>query len=286
MSFVERQIDVTIKYYKTGETLKLAGHRVLLEMAAMAGINSGRASMRIYGLPLSVIREFIAVGPVAYQGISKNSILIEAGNAGETLHTVFTGNIQFAWADFSNPPDVSLVIDASVMIKAALTPALPVSWKGSVSVATIMQTFAAAGGWAFLNQGVNVMLQNPAFNGSLQDQIESCARQAGIRYTINPSGVLVIYPKTGTKATADAVMPIISPQAGMVGYPMFTRQGINVRSIFLPGMHYGSPFALDGSQFPEANRIWQAHTVAHTLESQMPNGAWFTDLEGFTSEQS
>ncbi len=284
MSFAERQIDVTIKYYKTGETMKLSGHRILMHMVAMAGINSGQVSMRIYGLPLHVIREFIAIGPVADQGISKNSLLIEAGNAGETLHTVFSGNIRLSWADFSNPPDVSLVIDASVMIKAALTPALPVSWKGSVSVVTIMQTFAAAGGWAFSNQGVNVMLQNPAFNGSLQDQMESCAQQAGISYTVNQNGVLVIYPKGNPPAPANQVMPIISPQAGMVGYPMFTQGGVNVRSIFLPGVHSGSSFAIQGSQFPEANRVWHAHTVAHTLESQVPNGAWFTDLQGFTSE--
>ena len=284
MSFVERQIDVTIKYYKTGETLKLTGHRILLQMTAIAGINSGMVSMRIYGLPLTVIREFIAIGPVAQQAIGKNSLLVEAGNVGEPLHTVFAGNIFSSWADFSNPPDVNLVIDASVMIQAALTPALPVSWKGPVNVATIMQTFATAGGWAFSNQGANVMLQNPAFNGSLQDQMESCAQQAGIQYVINPSGVLVIFPKGVGMASANEVMPIISPSAGMVGYPMFTQQGVSVRSIYLPGMHNGSPFAIQGSQFPEANRIWNASSATHTLESQVPNGMWFTDLIGFTSE--
>ena len=284
MSFVERQIDVTIKYYKTGETMKLSGYRVLLEMVAIAGIHSGQVAMRIFGLPLHVIREFIAISPIAAQGISKNSILIEAGNAGETLHTVFSGAIMHSWADFSNPPDVSLVIDASVMIQAALTPAPPVSWKGPISAATVMQTFAAAQGWAFSNLGVNVMLQNPVFNGSLQDQMESCSQQAGISYTVNPNGVLIIYPKGKPPSQPNEVMPIISPSAWMVGYPMLTNNGVNVRSIFLPGVHNGSAFAIEGSQFPEANRIWHAHTVAHTLESQVPNGAWFTDLQGFASE--
>lgn len=286
MSFVERQIDVTLQYYKTGATMKLTGHRVLLSLVDYPSEAGGMLSMRIYGLPLSVINEFLAIGAVNQgAGITKNKILVEAGNAGSPLTRIFSGAIFNSWGDFSNPPGVNLVIDASVQVEAALTPAIPQSWKGSVSAATIMQTLAAAAGWAFDNNGVNITLNNPAFKGSLQEQMVSCAKQGGFEYTVTPSHVLVIYPK-GAQTSSANEMPILTPESGMVGYPMFSQTGIYVRHTFLPGITLGSPFAIAGSQLLAANRKWSAQSIIHTLESQTPNGAWFSELEGFYNEQS
>lgn len=284
MSFAEREIDVTLQYYQSTNVLKLTGYRVLLTYVDVGGISSGNLSMRIYGLPLSVINEFLAIGAVASKGITRNKILVQAGNKGEPLATVFNGAIFNSWGDFSAPPNVNLLIAGSVQAESALSVANANSWKGSVSAATVMGALAAQAGYAFENNGVTVMLQNPVFDGSLRDQIASCAKQAGIHYTVSESGVLVIYPAGPQQTNPNqGGIPILTPESGLIGYPMFSNQGISVRSIFLPGMRFGMPFIIRGSQIPMANRTWYSQTVVHTLESQAPNGPWFSELEGFSN---
>ncbi len=284
MSFVERQIDVTMQYYGSTNTLKLSGYRVALNYVDVGGVSAGRLSMRIFGVPLAFINEFLAMGPVASKAIGLNKILVQAGNKGEALHTVFSGNIFHAWGDFSQQPNVNLVIDGAVNAQSALTPVVPSAWRGSVPVATIMQAFAATAGYAFQNMGVTAVLQNPSFDGSLLDQMHKCEEAGGFKWTITPAGTLVIFPPNVSLAQANAQgIPILSPQTGLVGYPAITNQGIAVRSIFLPGAHFGSFFTVQGSQIPMANGTWNAFSLEHTLESQTPNGAWFTDMQGYTS---
>jgi len=280
MSFVERQIDLTIEYYKTGKTMTLKGHRVQLALVAMPSDAGGQLSMRVFGLPLSAINELLAISNVANQAIGRNILHVDAGDAGKPLSRIFTGAILHSWGDFTQQPDVNLVIEASVQANAGLTVVQPFSYKGSIPVATVMQGFAKQGGWAFLNNGVTGTLLNPVFTGSLRDQIRSCAAAVAIRYVVTPGSTLVIYPKNGTATTSDS-MPVLTPEAGLVGYPAFTQQGITARSIFLPDMYPSSPFQIQGSQIPMANRVWFTHVATHLLDSQTPGGSWFTDLEAY-----
>jgi hypothetical protein len=282
MSFVERQIDLTIEYYKTGKTMALKGHRVQLSLLAMPSEAGGKLSMRVYGLPLSAINELLAISNVANAAIGRNILHVDAGDAGKPLSRIFTGGILHSWGDFTQQPDVNLVIEASVQADAGLTVVQPFSYKGSIPVATVMQGFAKQEGWAFLNNGVTGMMRNPVFNGGLKDQYASCAQHAGIGCVV-VAGTMVIYPKGApVNSVGSDTMPILSPKSGMVGYPAVTNQGINLRAIFLPGMYPSSPFEIRDSQIPTANRVWFASKVTHLLDSQTPGGSWFTDLESFT----
>ena len=281
MTFETREIEVSIQYYKTKEVMKFSGLRVQLNLFAMASEAGGQLAMRIFGLPLGIINELLAISDVASHAITKNLLQVDVGSQGSQLTRIFSGAIMHSWGDFTNQPDVNLVINASVQGAAGLTVLAPYSYKGSVPAATVMQYFAKQAGWAFKNNGVTTVLNNPAFKGSLRDQYFSCARQGNFRVVIL-GGTMFIYPKgkTGTPSGSN-LMPIISPSDGMVGYPTFTQKGINVRSIFLPDMYPSTPFQIQGSEVAAANRTWFTHTAIHTLESQTPNGAWFTDLEAY-----
>lgn len=285
MSFGEREIRVTIEYYKTKQVMTFSGLQVQLSLEAMPSEAGGSLAIRIFGLKLNVINELLAISNVAASAISKNLLNVEVGLSGSPLSRIFSGAIMHAWGDFSSQPDVSLVINASVQGIAGLTASQPYSYKGSVPAATVMQYFATQAGWAFKNNGVTTILNNPAFKGSLRDQYHSCAKQGNFHVVIE-DGTMIIYPKGLTvDALGSTSMPILKPNAGLVGYPTFTQQGITVRSIFLPGMYPSSPFQVQDSQISAANRTWLTSKVIHLLESQTPGGAWFTELEAYANVQ-
>ncbi len=281
MSFVERAIDVTITYPPTGMVTNqtvLTGHRVQTQITIFGGATSASAMVRIYGLPLATINALTVTGAVNPTAIGQNGMTLSAGDLGGKLAVIFKGGILYAWGDFQNAPDVSLNIFSTATALDALKPAVPNSFAGAVPVANLMQKFAQAMGYAFQNNGVTGVLRNPYFAGTLLNQAQKCAQQAGIQLDIS-NGVFAILPKG---ASRQVTAPVLSPGGGLGGYPAFTQNRLDVTSIFLPEMRIGYPFIVRGSQIVAANREWAAYHVSHDLESQTPRGSWFTHLTGFT----
>ncbi len=285
----QRRIDVTItlgdgQFGETlGDTVTLTGLRVSTVINSVGGEAQGQCSARIFGLPLSVMNQLTRIGPVGYQIAAKNTILIAAGDEGSALTNVFQGAIFQAYGEMNQSPSVALNVLAFSSTVAALKPAGASSYIGSVSVATIMQDLANQAGLQFENSGVTGSLNNPYLTGSVLDQIRAVAQQARIFHTID-KGVLSIWSYNGYR-TVNVDEISLSPQSGMVGYPQFNEHFLQVRSVFSPNAALGQKLTLSNSLVTSANRTWNVNGVIHSLESQMPNGAWFTDFTGFQFEQ-
>lgn len=279
MSYVRRAINVTItlgtgQFGDTlGNTVTLTGLRVLASIAAAGGDAQGQLQLRIYGLPISMINQLTTIGPIATQIRSKNTVLVAAGDVGSALTTVFEGTIDTAYGDFQGAPDVALNINALSALAAAVKPVGANSWKGSVDVAVIMETLADTMGFVFENNGVTAQLSNPYFPGTALAQVKACAKAANIRYSTD-LGTLAIWPKNGFR---EGDIPIISKETGMVGYPLFSSNGMSVHSIFIPNIKGGSKVTVQ-STLSVANGTWIVGNVVHNLESERPGGAWFTQL--------
>lgn len=279
-----KRIDVTITQAEgrfgeeLGDTVTLTGHRVHAYINAAGGEAQGLCQCIIYGLPLSTINQLTTIGPTHYQIANKNTIQIAAGNEDETLHTVFIGTILEAKGTFNQAPDIGLSITALSGLDALAKPVGATSFKGPANVSEIMAGFAKDAGYSFKDGGVNITLSNPYFYGTTLDKIRKCARDAGIRYSIEKN-VLSIWP-VGGHAEVDPLT--LSPGSGLVGYPELSSQGIAIRSIFLPTAELGARMIIKGSEIPMANGAWTMYTVTHSLESETPNGQWFTDIEAAT----
>lgn len=277
MSLVQRRIDVTItlgtgEFGETlGDTITLTNHRVVANMAAVGGDAQGQLELRLYGLPLETINRLTTIGPVKTEIRGKNSISVSAGNDGEALTKLFEGSIDQAWADFAAAPEVALNITAYSALVAAVKPVAASSYKGAADVGGIMADLAKLAGFTFENNGVSVKLNNPYFPGTALDQIKACAKAADISYTID-RGVLAIWPKDNARG---GDVPLLSPERGLVGYPTFSSNGLGIQSMFLPGAKMGGQIDIESSMNVAAGR-WNIFSVVHNLESQKPNGAWFT----------
>lgn len=281
--YAKRKIDLTI-HLGTGDfgeggfdTVTLQGLRVSAQItkSGMPGYNT--ADVRIYGMQLELMNRLSTLGTQSNILTRNNTISISPGDDGVQPSLAFIGTIQNAWTDFRGAPDVLFNILAQTGLIDKMKPVPPTSYAGAADVVTIMSGLAVAMGYAFENSGVaGIILSNPYFPGTAMEQAEACARAADIGFSPD-KGTLAIWPKN---AARKGVIPLISPATGMVGHPSYTGSGISVRSAYNPSVLFGGQIQVDSSIAP-ARGTWIVNQLAHDLESEMPGGAWFTDIGGY-----
>jgi hypothetical protein len=278
-SFAKRLIEVTISigegsFGESGfNTVTLSGLRVVASVTKFGGAAMGQAHLRIYGMPLSMMNQLSTLGMLVV-ATRRNNVAISAGSQGSGMSLVFQGTVVDAWADFSGAPDVSFQIAVAAGLFEAVKPVPASSYKGTADVATIMASLAEQMGFAFENNGVNVKLSNPYFPGSARQQVVRCATAANINFSTDDNK-LAIWPKGQSRG---GLIPLISPQTGMVGYPTFNANGLIVTTLFNPGITHGGQIKVQSSLTP-ANGTWIVNNLSHDLASEMPDGPWFTRME-------
>lgn len=278
MTLSRKRIDVTIslgtgQFGDTGaNTVTITGARVHAGIQVFGGEAMPQLQLRIFGQPLERMNQLTTIGPINSAIMFNNSVLVAAGDD-SSMQTVYSGTIWEAWAEFQGVPEVPLNIVGLGGLAASLKPVGALSYNGAADVATIMQTLADTMGLAFENNGVSVQLSNPYFPGTALAQVRACARAADIYYAID-RGTLAIWPKNGARQ-GDAVL--ISPETGMVGYPSFASNGLTLTTLFNPAIKPGGVVQVDSS-LQVARGQWTVLQVQHSLQSETPNGQWFTQI--------
>lgn len=283
MAFVQRKITLTFvlgtgTFGSTGSnTVTVSGLRVSASIVNAGGASMGQAMVRIFGLPLSLMNQLAQVLRTSDGSIQTrfNQLQIEAGDDVSGMSIIFQGQITLAPIDMNSYPDSSLVVTAHAGYFEAVKSANPISFPGSADAAVILQNLATQSEYAFENNGVSVMLATPYFHGSPRQQMEQCAQAANINWVID-NGTLAIWPKNGARGGA---APLISADTGMYGYPTNWNLGVAVKTVFNPQLRIGGICQVQ-SILPFANGQFTMFDVSHELESEMPNGQWFTEFHG------
>lgn len=276
--YAKRKIDVVIslgegKFGDTkGPDVVLNGLRISASIVVYNGDAKGQMQARIFGLPLDMINQLTRIGPINNQH-RMNIITLSAGEEGGAMSTVYEGTIDSAFGDFNGSPEVVLNVVALAGSFEDLKPVQPSSYQGSVDAANVMSDLSKLMGFTFENNGVSVILTDRTFNGTAMTQVRECAHAARINYTVD-RGKLAIWPASGYRLGT----PIkVSPDTGMVGYPSFSSNGIIVTTLFNPDIQQGGRIDVS-SDLPVACGVWNVFSVAHVLESETPNGQWFTQV--------
>lgn len=282
MTFVRRKIDVTITLGTgkfgdvAGDTITLSGHRVIAEIVSAGGAMQGQLQLKIYGLPLSTINQLTTIGATMTAVRIKNKVQVAAGDEGSALSLIYEGVIDQAWGEFQSAPDVCFSLTALSALDAAMKPVGASSFNDpAADVATIMAGFAADAGYGFENHGVAVKLSYPYFPGTTYEKIKACAKAAGISFVVEHS-TLAIWPNGGVRTGQSA---IVSPGTGMIGYPVFSSNGVGITTLFNPTARLGGQVEVESS-IKVARGIWNIVSVQHSLESERPGGGWFTYIGG------
>ena len=302
-SLADREITVTFNLTSGAfgpggqDTVTLSGLRVGAQIEVVGDLSASTANVRIEGMPLSLMNQLsVAQLPGDLYQSTANTIAIAAGDAtqGGTFPTIFRGNIYEAYVDFAGAPEVAFQVTAVSAGYAAVQPITPTSFQGSASVATILSTIAAKAGLAFSNNGVTAVLQNPYVSGTAHDQIYQVCQATRTAHLIM-GAELAIWPEGSGKTT---LIPQISAETGLIGYPAYNAAGVAFTTVFDPRLTFYQVVELQSAYLPAAwtnqsgtlqpnapsNGQWVVVKVQHDLQSQMPDGPWFTHVVAGTQK--
>lgn len=288
MAFVQRTIELAITLESgtfagsAADTLTLKDLRMSTKVVKAGGATKGSLVASVYGMTLSQMNQLSTLG-TKLQVVPKNTLVMTAGDAKGGMFTVFSGNITEAYSDMAEPPDNGFHMSGFIGAAEAVAPAKPTSFKGAADINTIMQALAKQMNLVFeTNVPQGNVLSNQYLSGSGWNQMRKAAMAAGVSATID-DGVLAVWPKNGSRKTATPVD--VSPTTGMIGYPAYTQEGIQVNSVYNPLVKKGGLVKVTSSLKPACG-TWVVLTLDHTLECQLPQGKWMSTMRCYNPNQS
>lgn len=204
-------------------------------------------------------------------------ITLEASPDGKAWTQVFNGTFIDCSPDYRSVPYACLRAHAVTGNAFQLAIAPATSYRGSTPIASVAQYLAQQMGFAFENNGVTGNIASPYYPGTYMDQFQQLAQHANFDFYFDGNATLAICPANFPRQ--NRTMPIFTPSSGLVGYPSVQRFGIHCDTLFTPALTVGGLLQISGSIVPSANGTWLPYSATHTLESLMPDGAWFSSLD-------
>jgi hypothetical protein len=258
-------------------TLELSDLRISAKVQAVARLAT-QADIRIYGMKsedMNALTVAWANPPIVLDHL----VILEANNTGRNdgWVQVFKGTITEAQPDYRAMPDVSFNLLAVTGYFVKINPASPTSYPEQVDIGVAAQDIIERMGapWAYVDGGATGVLSNAYFYGTLWDQLAQACAAANADFYVQGDEILIT-PQGQPRDSQPSV--VLNKDSGLVGYPMFERSGLNVTALFDPAFLCGSALDVE-SAVPNASGRWYPFSIYHNLESKMPRGAWFSQLQ-------
>lgn len=255
------------------DTVTLQGFRAIADIDKAGGMMMGTLKAKIYGVKQADMNSITTLQWKPQTWIPNTVEVFAIDGTAETL--IFAGNIVNAWADYQGMPDVFLHIQAQAAFFNALKAIPPRSFKGPIDTPSVMAQIAADLGYTFENNGVTTQLTDLYLPNTGLEQAKDLARAAGCDLYLDDKVLAITPPNVPRKA----LIPVISPTSGLVGYPTFDGVGVNFQALFNPGVTFGGSIKLE-TDVQQAAGEWIVTSVAHRLESEKPGGAWYSTIRG------
>lgn len=187
---------------------------------------------------------------------------------GET--SVFAGYMTSSIANMNSIPNTSLMITATANADLQNKPASPFSFNGATPVPDIINAICNAAGYKAYITGLNgLVVTNPHYEGDIFSQLTALCSDVNVAMSVTPPSIS-FWPQDGAK---DDVMPFISPEHGLIGYPVFSNGGLMFQTQFSTLLTTGRNVQLETS-LPHASGVYKLTSVTHELSSWMPDGPW------------
>lgn len=277
-SLLTRIILGTSSFDEAGNnTITLEGFRTVAEIDKAGGVQMSTLRAKIYGVKQN---DMNAITTLTWRprSLIPNRIEIYAiDGAAQTL--VFAGNIVNAWGDYNAMPDVYLHIQAQAAFFAQIKAVPPRSYNGQIDIATVAKQIAQDMGLAFENTGVNIQLNTIYLSNTNLEQLKELVQTANVALYIDDKTLAI----TPLNVPRKGLVPLISRETGLIGYPTFDKVGVNFQTLFNPAVTFGGAVNLK-TDLDQANGQWVVTSMSHRLESEKPGGAWFSNLRGTVNE--
>jgi len=253
-------------------TLVLEDLRVRLQVQAVPGAISTNMSMAVYGMRKADMNALTTIFFKSINAIHQNTVIVDA-DSGDGYTQVFSGMITEAQPVYDGMPAAFFQVTGIVGYQHQINPVPPSSYRGSVSVATVVADLAGKMGYAFENDGVTAVISNPYLPGTYWDQLQRVCYASYTQYVL-AADTLAIYPYGLPRTTVPTLT--VSPADILQGYPGLEKYGLKLTTLFNPGLVPGGRVKVVGSDIPNANGLWFPFIVDHILEANIPGGLWQT----------
>lgn len=290
-----------------GQTISLSKYRIKAAIECYGEASAVRATFQIYNLPYELMAALSGYGTMGVfnyaakdaQAISSGSGVVAVSlfvseNTNSTLGKtatqaqlqqndktrIFRGSLVTASAQMVAAPDPFLFIECNTLNDARLVPTPPISFKGAVKASVIAKQLADFMGWGFEDAGVQTVLQNPYFCGSVSTQLSDLAQQSSFVWIVE-NNTLSIWPVNGARLSlpSNASGVLVNADNGLISYPEFNGIGISFSTIYNPGLRFGSQVRLE-TDFPNATGSYVIYGLSHHLDSEDPTGEWTSIVQG------
>jgi hypothetical protein len=285
MSFSKKKITLIFKLGKgqfgeTGaDTVTIEGLRISAKIVKTGSAAVCECQLRIFGLTPTVYNALTSIYPIT-QGAQQNIVTVMAGDDASNMPIVFIGQILLAQIDLNSQPDSVMNVIAQTAYIQSLAPIAATSYPNGVSVVDAMKNIASVMGLQFEPNNVTAQLTKSSFAGTARQQALKILEAApNVQWNSCDNGVLAIWQDGGPR-NPKGTIPVVSPETGMIGYPSFSNIGLGLKTRYNPNIEYYGQIQVKSSlQVANLNAIWTVFGLAHTLESEMPDGQWMSEIQ-------
>ena len=277
-SYSQKTIRVTVilaRGKEAGTTYTFEDFAIRVKVDKQGMPDLPKASVTIWGLSEATMDALttLAFGTMY---LRQNKIIIEAGEKGKTLSTIFRGDIVSAVPDFNAAPSPTMTIEARTGVFGALAPSSPISVNGQQSAESLCNSFAKEAGMTFKSTGLTSSVSNCVINGDPVAKMKWVADSVGAELLVNDDEVSLVESQGTVGGTSQ--ITVINPKTGQIGYPSFDDKGVKCSLFFEPSLRVMGLVEIQ-SAFKRANGKWRIYSLSHDLSVNLPNGgSWKTEI--------
>ncbi|CAH0195717.1 hypothetical protein SRABI106_01415 [Rahnella aquatilis] len=280
MTYQRREIEIEIKLHEgsfddhNGDTLTLKNMKCEMSISAFGGATGTTLDMSLWGLSLNYMAKLTAKAQ-KYIAQKQNLVKIKVND-----ETIFVGTIVASRINLNQMPDAPIEITANAIGYERNLACEPTSVRGVTDVSSLIQSIASKVGLKFVNIDVNKKVENAYYPGNAIQQIQDIALHYDFYADID-LGTVYIY---NGNSSLDSVVPFISPENGLLGYPIFYDIGINFRCVFSSAIRVGRSIRLETSLPYGSGEYKVRQGTTHYLSSMVEGGPWETMVVGYPLE--
>jgi len=260
-------VNETSSFDESGNnTISISEARAAVSFQSAGNLFGTQINVSIFGLGIEMLAA-LSSKAMGLFGSDTERISMKVF-VGETA--IFAGYMTSSIANMNAIPNAALMITATANADLQNKPASPFSFNGATPVPDIINAICNAAGYKAYITGLDgLVVTNPHYEGSIFTQLESLCNDVNVAMSVAPPSIS-FWPQDSTK---DDVMPFISPEYGLIGYPIFSNGGLMFQTQFSTLLTTGRNVQIETS-LPHASGVYKLTSVNHELSSWMNDGPW------------
>lgn len=260
-------VNETSSFDESGNnTITISEARATVSFQSAGNLFGTQINVSIFGLGIEMLAA-LSSKAMGLFGSDTERISMKVF-VGETA--IFSGYMTSSIANMNAIPNAALMITATANADLQNKPASPFSFNGATPVPDIINAICNAAGYKAYITGLDgLVVTNPHYEGSIFTQLESLCNDVNVAMSVAPPSIS-FWPQDSTR---DNVMPFISPEYGLIGYPIFSNGGLMFQTQFSTLLTTGRNVQIETS-LPHASGVYKLTSVNHELSSWVNDGPW------------